>query len=65
MFAAWLVIINDRVQLRYGEFMHGLKEDNIQLNRKVLSELAMDEPYSFKALVDQVKHMRAEPVQAI
>ena len=53
------------MQLRYGEFMHGLKVDNIQLNRKVLSELAMDEPYSFKALVDQVKHMRALPEQLL
>ncbi|KAK9691200.1 hypothetical protein RND81_09G182600 [Saponaria officinalis] len=32
--------------------MHGLMKENIQLNRKVLSELAMHEPYSFKALVD-------------
>jgi large subunit ribosomal protein L20 len=38
--------------------MHGLKQSNVQLNRKVLSELAMTEPFSFKALVDQVKHMR-------
>lgn len=32
--------------------MHGLQKENIQLNRKVLSEIAMYEPYSFKALVD-------------
>ncbi|KMS95106.1 hypothetical protein BVRB_012440 [Beta vulgaris subsp. vulgaris] len=32
--------------------MCGLMKENIQLNRKVLSELAMHEPYSFKALVD-------------
>ena len=32
--------------------MHGLTKENIQLNRKVLSELSMHEPYSFKALVD-------------
>lgn len=32
--------------------MHGLVKENIQLNRKVLSELSMHEPYSFKALVD-------------
>lgn len=46
------------VQLSYGAFMHGLQQENVQLNRKVLSELAMNEPYSFKALVDQVKFMR-------
>ena len=38
--------------------MHGLQQLNVQMNRKVLSELAMQEPYSFKALVDQVKFMR-------
>lgn len=38
--------------------MHGLREENIQLNRKVLSELAIFEPHSFKALVTQVQHMR-------
>ncbi|KAF6151813.1 hypothetical protein GIB67_010387 [Kingdonia uniflora] len=32
--------------------MHGLLKENIQLNRKVLSELSMHEPYSFKSLVD-------------
>ncbi|RWW17076.1 hypothetical protein BHE74_00037426, partial [Ensete ventricosum] len=39
-------------QVNYGNFMHGLMKENIQLNRKVLSELSMYEPYSFKALVD-------------
>ncbi|KAK8965191.1 hypothetical protein KSP40_PGU005816 [Platanthera guangdongensis] len=38
--------------VNYGNFMHGLTKENIQLNRKVLSELSMHEPYSFKALVD-------------
>jgi large subunit ribosomal protein L20 len=38
--------------------MHGLQQDNIQINRKVLSELAMQEPFSFQALVDQVRTMR-------
>lgn len=32
--------------------MHGLNKENIQLNRKVLSEISMHEPYSFKSLVD-------------
>jgi large subunit ribosomal protein L20 len=38
--------------MNYGQFMHGLKQENVELNRKVLSELAMHEPYSFKSLVD-------------
>lgn len=39
-------------QVNYNTFIHGLMKENIQLNRKVLSELSMHEPYSFKALVD-------------
>lgn len=39
-------------QVNYGEFMNGLSKENIGLNRKVLSEIAMHEPYSFKSLVD-------------
>jgi large subunit ribosomal protein L20 len=46
------------VQLRYSTLVSGLHEQNIQLNRKMLSELAMTEPFSFKALVDQVKQMK-------
>ncbi|PRW59594.1 50S ribosomal L20 [Chlorella sorokiniana] len=44
--------------VKYSQLMHGLKQENIQVNRKMLSELAMNEPYSFKALVDQVRFMR-------
>lgn len=44
--------------MKYADFMNGLQQDNISLNRKTLSELAMHEPYSFKALVEQVKFMR-------
>jgi large subunit ribosomal protein L20 len=38
--------------------MHGLKLSNIRLNNKTLSNLALNEPFSFKALVDQVKFMK-------
>ena len=40
---------------RYGEFIHGLSKANIELNRKVLSELAIHEPESFKELVAKAK----------
>lgn len=46
------VFVASVYQVNYGNFMHGLMKENIQLNRKVLSELSMHEPYSFKALVD-------------
>jgi len=38
--------------------MNGLRTENIQLNRKMLSELAIFEPHSFKALVSQVQYMK-------
>lgn len=41
--------------LAYNEFIHGLVVNNIQLNRKVLADLAVNEPYSFQALVKQVQ----------
>ncbi|TXG57766.1 hypothetical protein EZV62_015595 [Acer yangbiense] len=46
------IIVKDLYRVNYGNFMHGLKKENIQLDRKVLSELSMHEPYSFKSLVD-------------
>ncbi|XP_010269028.1 PREDICTED: uncharacterized protein LOC104605817 isoform X1 [Nelumbo nucifera] len=55
MRSLWIERINAGTRLHgvnYGNFMHGLMKENIQLNRKVLSELSMHEPYSFKALVD-------------
>ena len=36
-------------QLKYSQFIFGLKEENVGLNRKVLSEIARYEPLSFKA----------------
>lgn len=45
-------------QVKYSEFQAGLRALNVRLNRKVLSELAMSEPFSFRALAEQVKLMR-------
>lgn len=52
------------MQVSYSRFIHGLQQENIQVNRKVLSELAMYEPYSFQALVEQVKYMRGASAAA-
>ncbi|CAO2197730.1 unnamed protein product, partial [Urochloa humidicola] len=55
MRSLWIERINAGTRLHgvnYGNFMHGLVKENIQLNRKVLSELSMHETCSFKALVD-------------
>ena len=54
----WIVRINAACRnegMRYGEFMNGLNEAGIELNRKVLSELAIHEPDSFKELVAKAK----------
>ena len=57
----WIQQINAATRehgVKYSEFMHGLKTENIACDRKILAELAQSEPYSFKALVDQVKRMK-------
>mmetsp|Transcript_22276 Transcript_22276/g.46285 ORF Transcript_22276/g.46285 Transcript_22276/m.46285 type:complete len:124 (+) Transcript_22276:49-420(+) len=63
----WITRINAATKehmMSYSRFMHGLSVQNINLNRKALSELAMTEPFSFKALVDQVRFMRGKPQAA-
>lgn len=54
----WIARINAAVRaegLTYSQFMHGLTLANISLNRKALSNMAIEDKTSFKALVDQVK----------
>ena len=41
--------------MSYSQFMGSLKSNNIELNRKVLADLAMNHPEAFKAVVDQIK----------
>ena len=54
----WIARINAAVReegLTYSEFIHLLKVKSIELDRKVLADLAMNEPASFKKLVASVK----------
>jgi len=54
----WIARINAAVRaegITYSEFIHKLASKNIELNRKVLADLAMNEPETFKKLVDSVK----------
>lgn len=54
----WIVRINAAAKalgLSYSKFMHGLKELKIDLNRKLLSDLAIRSPKLFEELVTQVK----------
>lgn len=41
--------------LKYNKFIHGLKKSNIELNRKMLSQLAIYDPQAFTHLVEHVK----------
>lgn len=54
----WIVRINAAARLHgmsYSQFMGKLKANNIELNRKVLADLAVHNPEAFKAIVDKVK----------
>ncbi len=54
----WIVRINAAARLHgmsYSEFMGKIKKHNIELNRKVLADLAMNHPDAFKAIVDKIK----------
>ena len=42
--------------LNYSTFMHGLKICGIEMNRKMLSEMAIHEPVVFAALCDKAKN---------
>ena len=56
--ALWITRLNAACQMhgvRYSEFIHGLKEANIELNRKSLSELAINEPAMFAEIVELAK----------
>ncbi len=56
--ALWIQRINAAVRtedLSYSQFIGMLKKANIEINRKVLADLAMNHPIAFKAIVDKVK----------
>lgn len=54
----WIARINAAVReigITYSEFIHKLSQKGITLDRKILADLAMNEPESFKKLVESVK----------
>ena len=54
----WITRINNAVRplgMNYSSFMNGLKKSGVELNRKMLSELAIHDPQSFAALVETAK----------
>ncbi len=44
--------------MNYSTFMNGLKKAGIEMNRKVLSEVAIADPQAFAKLVEQAKNAR-------
>ena len=56
--ALWIQRINAAVRtegLSFSQFIGLLKKANVEINRKVLADLAMNHPVAFKAIVDKVK----------
>ena len=54
----WIVRINAATRLNgmnYSTFMHGLKLANIELDRKILADMAMNAPESFTKVADASK----------
>src|SRR3569832_49332 len=64
--ALWIQRINAAVRaegLTYGRFMHGLKLAGVELDRKVLADIAMHEGEAFKGIIAQAK--TALPAEAL
>ncbi len=56
--ALWIQRINAAVRnydMSYSEFIGKLKKNNIELSRKTLADLAMNNPEAFEAVVNKVK----------
>lgn len=54
----WITRINAAARdhgLTYSKFIAGLKDKNIELDRKMLAEIAVDDPDTFEKIVSEVK----------
>ena len=54
----WIVRINAAVReygMNYSQFIDKLTKSGIEINRKVLADLALNHPEDFKAIVEKVK----------
>ena len=54
----WIARINAAARMNgisYSKFMNGLKKNGIEINRKMLSEIAISDPAAFTKLVEQVR----------
>ena len=58
----WIIRINAAVRMRgirYSEFIHGMTKANIMLDRKMLAEMAVNDPEGFDQIVEKVKEALA------
>ena len=63
--ALWIQRINAAVRehgLTYGRFINGLSNLGLEVDRKVLSDIAINDPAGFKALVDKAAAAASSPV---
>ncbi len=54
----WIVRINAAAKnagVSYSQFINGLKKKNVHVDRKILSQIAVDHPSIFQKIVDHVK----------
>ena len=57
----WIQLINAGVRMygmTYSQFINGLKKATIEIDRKILAELAVNQPESFKVLVKKAQSVR-------
>ena len=57
----WIQRINAGVRMygmTYSQFINGLKKETIDIDRKILAELAVNQPKIFKALVEKIQSTR-------
>ena len=62
--ALWIQRINAAARLHgltYGRFMDGIKKAGIDLDRKILADMAANEPEAFKALAETAKKHHSNP----
>ena len=55
----WIVRINAACRslgMKYSEFISKLNKKNLQLDRKVLSNIAFEDPAAFKAIMEKIKN---------
>lgn len=54
----WIIRLNAATHehgMKYSEFINALKKKKIELNRKILAELAVNKPEIFKKIIQEIK----------